>query len=93
MLLATASNNGSNTNVHFIELENLKEESSCVLSSSKVDDLQFHPEKNALLACTSTSLIVAGWDPTGVHGKYYRSIQTPVLEFSSDIFNYNIILI
>jgi len=67
MLLAAASNNGSNTNVHFIELENFKEESSCVISSSKVDDLQFHPEKNAVLSCTKSSLIVAGWDPTGVH--------------------------
>ena len=91
MLLAAASNNGSNTNVHFIELENFKEESSCVISSSKVDDLQFHPEKNAVLSCTKSSLTVAGWDPTGVHGELISYLTSEKIYLGARTYKYILI--
>jgi hypothetical protein len=70
MLLSAVSFNNENSNVHFIDLESYKEECSVVISSTKINDIEFHPRKPAIMAMTENALIVAGWDPSGVYGKY-----------------------
>ena len=70
MLLSATSHCRQNSNLHFIDLDGLKEESNVLLSAAEVTNLAFHPEKSAVIAATDSELVVAGWDPAGVYGKY-----------------------
>jgi len=69
MLLAATSKNSENSKIHFIDLESLNEESNLIISNSKIQTLEFHPERPAVLSSTENTLNVAGWDPSGIYGK------------------------
>jgi len=84
MLLAATSFSNNLAQIHFFDLEKMKEESSVKVGVNPIDKIEFHSEKSVLLASSHQKLDVIGWEPHDIFDHVVTDWKAPLASIESN---------
>ena len=84
MLLAATSFSNNLAQVHFFDLEKMKEECSVKVGVNKINKIEFHSEKSVLFASSDQKLDVIGWEPNDIYDHVVTDWKTPLASVESN---------